>query len=73
MKSKQKLIHVIQLCGRKKGMLYITVVKIRGGGVKGRGLKSRIPANWSRQSFLDIIFSAFMTSHTISREILKVT
>ena len=36
MKSKQKLIHVIQLCGRKKGMLYITVAKIRGGGVKNR-------------------------------------
>ena len=36
MKSKQKLIHVIQLCGRKKGMLYITVVKIRG-------VKSRTP------------------------------
>ena len=34
MKSKQKLMHVIQLCGRKKGMFYITVVKIRG--VKSR-------------------------------------
>ena len=28
-KSKQKVIHVIQLCGRKIGMLYITVVKSR--------------------------------------------
>ena len=35
-KSKQKLIHVIQLCGKKKGMIYITVVKIRG-------VKSRTP------------------------------
>ena len=26
-KSKQNLIHIIQLCGRKKGMLYITVSK----------------------------------------------
>ena len=40
-KSKQKLIHVIQLCGRQKGMLYITVIKIRG--VKGRGVKNRTP------------------------------
>ena len=39
MKSKQKVIHVIQLCRRKIGMLYITVVKI--WGVKGQGVKSR--------------------------------
>ena len=43
MKSKQKLIHVIQLCGRKKGMLYITVVKISGGGGVW-GVKSRTPS-----------------------------
>ena len=40
MKSRQKLKHVIQLCERKKGMLYITVVKIRG-------VKSRTPNRYS--------------------------
>ena len=49
MKSKQKVIHVIQLCGRKKGMLYITVVKIRG--VKGRGVKTRTPNHTSGSLF----------------------
>ena len=28
MKSKKNLIYVIQLCGRKKGMLYITVTEL---------------------------------------------
>ena len=41
MKSKQKVIHAIQLCGRKIGMRYITEVKIRG--VKGWGVKSGTP------------------------------
>ena len=45
MKSKQNLTHVIQLCGRKKGILYITVEKFGGkrSGGGGGGVKSCTP------------------------------